>query len=105
MTVGESLIIDVYDVTNYTTKLPLIEYGVSSGVTGQSFLYDRTSPGGTSYTLWNGGGYEMNFKTFVDPSVSPAPLPAAFPLFATGLGALCMLGLKRKRKIDAARAA
>ena len=29
---------------------------------------------------------------------SPVPLPAALPLFATGLGALGLLGLRRKRK-------
>ena len=30
--------------------------------------------------------------------VSPTPLPAALPLFATGLGALGLLGWRRKRK-------
>jgi len=32
------------------------------------------------------------------PSACVVPLPAAFPLFATGLGALGLLGLRRKRK-------
>jgi len=31
------------------------------------------------------------------------PLPAALPLFATGLGALGLLGWRRKRKAQAAR--
>ena len=33
------------------------------------------------------------------------PLPAALPLFATGLGALGLLGWRRKRKAAAALAA
>jgi hypothetical protein len=36
---------------------------------------------------------------------SPAPLPAAFPLFATGLGVMGLLGWRRKRKATAAVAA
>ena len=34
--------------------------------------------------------------------VSPTPLPAALPLFATGLGALGLLGWRRKRKAQLA---
>jgi len=37
---------------------------------------------------------------FLTPA--PTPLPAAFPLFATGLGALGLLGWRRKRKNAAA---
>ena len=33
--------------------------------------------------------------------VAPAPLPAALPLFATGLGGLGLLGWRRKRKAQA----
>ena len=35
-------------------------------------------------------------------SIDPTPLPAALPLFATGLGALGLLGWRRKRKAKAA---
>jgi hypothetical protein len=38
----------------------------------------------------------------VTPVVSATPLPAALPLFATGLGALGLLGWRRKRKAQAA---
>jgi hypothetical protein len=35
------------------------------------------------------------------PTISAVPLPAALPLFATGLGALGLLGWRRKRKLAA----
>jgi uncharacterized protein (TIGR03118 family) len=35
-------------------------------------------------------------------AINPVPLPAALPLFATGLGALGLLGWRRKRKAQAA---
>ena len=38
----------------------------------------------------------------VDPPTSATPVPAALPLFATGLGALGLLGWRRKRKAKAA---
>jgi hypothetical protein len=39
------------------------------------------------------------------PAVSATPLPAALPLFVTGLGALGLLGWRRKRKSAAATTA
>ena len=41
----------------------------------------------------------------IDVTVNPTPLPAALPLFATGLGALGLFGWRRKRKSAAAIAA
>jgi hypothetical protein len=41
---------------------------------------------------------DPNFSISLD---SPTPLPAALPLFATGLGALGLLGWRRKRKATA----
>ena len=38
----------------------------------------------------------------VSATIDPAPLPAALPLFASGLGALGFLGWRRKRKAQAA---
>jgi uncharacterized protein (TIGR03118 family) len=34
-------------------------------------------------------------------AIDPVPLPAALPLFATGIGALGLLGWRRKRKAQA----
>jgi hypothetical protein len=58
-----------------------------------------------SYTQNGGPGAQIN-ASFNDstPAVTsaPTPLPAALPLFATGLGALGLLGWRRKRKALAA---
>ena len=42
-------------------------------------------------------------ESFVN--VSPIPLPAALPLFGTGLGIMGFIGWRRKRRIAAAAAA
>jgi hypothetical protein len=39
-----------------------------------------------------------------ETSISPTPLPAALPLFATGLGAMGLFGWRRKRKAQAVAA-
>lgn len=41
------------------------------------------------------------FEGLATPATSETPLPAALPLFATGLGALGLLGWRRKRKAAA----
>jgi hypothetical protein len=46
-------------------------------------------------------GQLSGFKSAFDNlTVRPTPLPAALPLFATGLGALGLLGWRRKRKAN-----
>ena len=65
--------------------------------------------GGTNLNLWFQweatcdvtcldpfGGFELTTTAVTAPT--PTPLPAALPLFATGLGALGLLGWRRKRK-------
>ena len=50
-----------------------------------------------------GDTFKLGFVSMQGNSAtSPVPLPAAFPLFATGLGALGLLGWRRKRKAQAA---
>jgi hypothetical protein len=43
-----------------------------------------------------------NFTGTINPAAAATPLPAALPLFATGLGAMGLLGWRRKRKNNAA---
>jgi hypothetical protein len=49
----------------------------------------------------DGDGFGLASVTF---DTAPTPLPAALPLFATGLGALGLLGWRRKRKAAASAA-
>jgi hypothetical protein len=44
------------------------------------------------------GGLFLSHSFVTDPNAGETPLPAAFPLFASGLGALGLLGWRRKRK-------
>ncbi len=55
-------------------------------------------------------GYITTFSVAADSgtfnsSFSPVPLPAAFPLFASGLGAVVLLAYRRQRKTSARAAA
>jgi hypothetical protein len=42
--------------------------------------------------------FTTDIKGDLPIATTPTPLPAALPLFATGLGALGLLGWRRKRK-------
>jgi len=60
---------------------------------------------GQSGGLWSGvAGYSLAYaeQLVVRPDVSATPLPAALPLFASGLGALGLLARRKKRKQFAA---
>ncbi len=50
----------------------------------------------------NGNPLDLVSAASFSLTVAPTPLPAALPLFATGLGALGLLGWRRKRKSAAA---
>jgi hypothetical protein len=69
-------------------------FSLSSGVSAN--LYGD-SPG--NYTLWVGNWQSI---TSGDLAIAQTPLPAALPLFATGLGVMGWLGRRRKRKARAA---
>ena len=47
------------------------------------------------------GSVTLPFQIATEEIVSTTPLPAALPLFATGLGGLGLLGWRRKRKAQA----
>jgi hypothetical protein len=50
-------------------------------------------------------GLEDTSETFTQGFFNPTPLPATLPLFATGLGAMGLLGWRKKRKNAAVIAA
>jgi hypothetical protein len=69
---------------------------IAPGVIGSLFTFNAVEPA-SSYTIDFTNG---ETTTFLDGSTS-TPLPAALPLFASGLGALGLLGWRRKRKAAA----
>ena len=79
---------------------------------GDEFEGTRISPGeiDTRFT-WFGGGPESHFIVFGEglnnilyeaDAISATPLPAALPLFGTGLGVMGLIGWRRKQKKAAA---
>ena len=71
-----------------------------------SDLFQTAPPPTTTGQLIFSGGYAQLAWAVADFNpASATPLPAAFPLFATGLGALGLLGWRRKRKNAAIAAA
>jgi hypothetical protein len=89
-------------------------YGSTAPTTGYSLLLSGTNELTTHallslcptcvdfYFKDTGGGWGSNVLLHSLTAVSAVPLPAALPLFATGLGALGLLGWRRKRKAQAA---
>ena len=78
---------------------------IVGGVGGPSFeCLSWTCPGpDTGQVGANTRYFTSGFATTIGTSLSSeTPLPAALPLFATGLGALGLLGWRRKRKALAA---
>jgi hypothetical protein len=56
-------------------------------------------------TMSNSQGFAFNYGLSSFNNGSPTPLPPAFSLFATGLGALGLLGRRRKWKVGSALSA
>jgi hypothetical protein len=72
------------------------QYNPSPGFTGETtFTYQAGGVGASAPNL-----ILSNVAT-VHIEVGATPLPAALPLFATGLGAIGLLGSRRKRKAQA----
>jgi len=64
-----------------------------------------TDGAGNLTLLFTQGTSHEASPIFDNVTISETPIPAALPLFATGLGAFGLLGWRRKRKNAAARAA
>ena len=97
---------------SYNVLLNNVVLGTYSTPSGQNFEAESTSLfsliGGVSYTLEFEGLTSVGDHTAfidmvsVDGTAAATPLPAALPLFATGIGAIGLLGWRRKRKARAA---
>ena len=74
--------------------------GASYGVIPYVYLYGDTGSGAQA----NGVGSRMSLSV-IEETAQATPLPAALPLFASGLGAMGLFGWRRKRKNAAALAA
>jgi hypothetical protein len=79
------------------------KYNTSGERNNQSYVPSVTD----LVTMSNGYTFSVNFFDAQDWNIVPGtgmgttPLPAGFPLFATGLGGLGLLGWRRKRKAQA----
>jgi hypothetical protein len=71
--------------------------GIANGTYGANYSFSDISGGSTVVTL----GRVLLSVTGIGSAATTAPLPAALPLFATGLGALGLFGWRRKRKAQA----
>jgi len=94
----------VYDLVGATDTLAIILN--TSASCGNGFTCDFGDTAGVNFNLPQGVSFNSNLGSGVFLTQSSAtPLPAALPLFATGLGAIGLLGRRRKRKNTAALAA
>jgi len=92
---GQSLIFDVTDAAHDLTLASLTRSDVSGANTGQLFAADICPLAGCGQGLT---GFAAGSSILNIGNEGTTPLPAALPLFATGLGGLGLLGWRRKRK-------
>jgi hypothetical protein len=80
-------------------------FSPTNNATGGFVGWEGLDPNGLSETVYDAhsGAITGHLADIViGPPVETTPLPAALPLFASGLGALGLLGWRRKRKAQAA---
>ena len=106
----------VTNVANWTAAPALDNTSWTASITpAQTYGQNGVAPWGTiagisanAYWIWStpdNRNYADLSTEILSINNSASPLPAALPLFATGLGALGLLGWRRKRKNAAAIAA
>jgi hypothetical protein len=89
----------LYLPVGYVTETPLSNSNTYNNATFASL---GISSGGYQWS-W-GPGADQSFTIVVSTPASATPIPAALPLFASGLGVLGLLGWRRKKKAQAAAA-
>jgi hypothetical protein len=82
----------------------------ATGLSWELFTHTFIASATTTLAFLNGDPGDDNSNgldnvVLIDLGPAATPLPAALPLFATGLGALGLLGWRRKRKAAAIAAA
>jgi hypothetical protein len=96
----------LYTQGNLTAPYGTLVGQIGSGdyfIIGTSFSGIASATGILKFYYWDSNnGDNTQFVTAITATVATTPLPAALPLFATGLGAIGVLGWRRRRK--AARA-
>jgi hypothetical protein len=104
---GSGSNVGIYGVGYSTPNSPaiLVPTGYVSGTSlTSSAVFDTTTLVALGVTLgtytwtWDGGANSFT----IEAGIAPTPLPAALPLFVTGLGAMGLFGWHRKRKTLAA---
>ncbi len=93
----EIIIPGVQQPENFSIPTGSLDYNVEPGVYAITILgvteYGYPVPGDLTYLS---GSYKGTITAGDPPRATP--LPAALPLFATGIGAIGLLGWRRKRK-------
>jgi hypothetical protein len=123
ITIASPAIVDTGLINFYGNTVLRFSTTIPDVVLGAGTYYFSVSDSGPNNFVWassnlsNGGFYRVNNGPWNDLSSDPnrasqafslegdtavTPLPAALPLFATGLGALGLLGWRRKQKNAAA---
>ena len=107
--VGDAIDMELLSWNGSTaTLLASIQIPFSSGPSAAYTLYSDSDPllGAGNYIISTylavGNVTDPNFQ--VNFSLSQTPLPAALPLFASGLGAMGLLGWRKRRKAAAVAA-
>jgi hypothetical protein len=91
---------DFFSLATTGGSLQTVGFAATGTVVDIAYLNNPQSAYGAGN--WD---FAIDNVTFDQPLSSATPLPAALPLFATGLGAMGLLGWRRKRKNAALAAA
>lgn len=82
------------DVQRLTLDVQATSHGADTWAYADPYItIDPSTPTGDAYLV-----FSSNVANALPPEVGATPLPAALPLFASGLGAMGIIGWCRKRK-------